>query len=76
MARLVRPGGKAIGVEHIQELVDKSIQNINKHHKELFDEDVLEIHKSDGRQGCPPGGPYDAIHVGAATPDTPHELIR
>jgi protein-L-isoaspartate(D-aspartate) O-methyltransferase len=76
MARLVRPGGKAIGIEHIQELVDKSIQNINKNHKELFDEGVLQIHKGDGRQGYSAEGPYDAIHVGAAAPDTPHELIR
>lgn len=76
MARLVRPNGKAIGVEHIQELVDKSIRNINKHNKELFDEGTLEIHKGDGRLGYLAEAPYDAIHVGAAAPDTPHELIR
>lgn len=76
MARLVRPGGKAVGVEHIQELVDKSITNINKNNKELFDEGVLEIHKGDGRQGYSAEAPYDAIHVGAAAPDTPYELIR
>lgn len=76
MARLVRPGGKAVGVEHIQELVDKSITNINKNNKELFDEGVLEMHKGDGRQGYSAEAPYDAIHVGAAAPDTPYELIR
>jgi protein-L-isoaspartate(D-aspartate) O-methyltransferase len=76
MARLVRPGGKAIGVDHIQELVDKSIKNINKNNKDLFDEGLLEIHKGDGRQGYASEAPYDAIHVGAAAPDTPHELIR
>jgi protein-L-isoaspartate(D-aspartate) O-methyltransferase len=76
MAHLVRPGGKAIGVEHIQELVDKSIKNINKHHKELFSEGVLEIHKADGRQGYAAEAPYDAIHVGAAASGTPYELIR
>jgi protein-L-isoaspartate(D-aspartate) O-methyltransferase len=76
MARLVRPGGKAVGIEHIQELVDKSIANINKHNKELIEEGVLEIRKGDGRQGYLVGGPYDAIHVVAAAPDTPHEFIR
>jgi protein-L-isoaspartate(D-aspartate) O-methyltransferase len=76
MARLVRPGGKAIGVDHIQELVDKSITNIKKNNKELFDDGSLEIHKCDGRQGYAAEAPYDAIHVGAAAPDTPHELIR
>ena len=76
MARLVHPGGKAIGIEHIQELVDKSIVNLNKNNKDLFDEGILEIHKGDGRQGYAAEAPYDAIHVGAAAPDTPHELIR
>ncbi|CAF4690501.1 unnamed protein product, partial [Rotaria magnacalcarata] len=51
MARLVHPGGKAIGVDHIQELVDKSIVNIKKNNKDLFDEGIIEIHKGDGRQG-------------------------
>ncbi|CAF3458885.1 unnamed protein product [Rotaria sp. Silwood1] len=76
MAHLVRPNGKAIGIEHIQELVDKSIRNINKHNKKLFHEGLLEIHKGDGRQGYPMEAPYDAIHVGAATSGTPHELLR
>jgi protein-L-isoaspartate(D-aspartate) O-methyltransferase len=76
MAHLVRPGGKAIGIEHIQELVDKSIKNIKKHNKKLFDQNLLEIHKGDGRQGYAAEAPYDAIHVGAAAPETPYELIR
>ena len=76
MAHLVRSGGKAIGIEHIQELVDKSISNIKKNNKELFDEGLIEIRKGDGRQGYAAEAPYDAIHVGAAAPDTPHELIR
>jgi len=76
MAHLVRPDGKAIGIEHIQGLVDKSIINIKKHNKELFDEGVLEIHKGDGRYGYATEAPYDAIHVGAAASKTPHELIR
>ena len=76
MARLVRPGGKAVGVDHIQELVDKSVVNLNKNQRELFADGSLEIHKGDGRQGYAAEAPYDAIHVGAAAPDTPHELIR
>ena len=34
------------------------------------------MYKGDGRQGYAAEAPYDAIHVGAAAPDTPHELIR
>jgi protein-L-isoaspartate(D-aspartate) O-methyltransferase len=76
MAHLVHPGGKAIGIEHIQGLVDKSIYNIKKHNRKLFDQNLLEIHKGDGRLGYAPGAPYDAIHVGAAASETPYELIR
>lgn len=76
MALLVRPGGKAIGVDHIQELVDKSVVNLNKNHSALFKEGSLEIHKTDGRFGYQNEAPYDAIHVGAAAPETPLELIR
>ncbi|CAF1263716.1 unnamed protein product [Rotaria sordida] len=76
MAYLVRPNGKAIGIEHIQELVNKSIKNIKKHNKKLFDDGLLEIHKGDGRRGYPIQAPYDAIHVGAAIYGTPYELIR
>ena len=30
----------------------------------------------DGRLGYTEKSPYDAIHVGAASPETPHELIK
>lgn len=76
MAHLIRPNGKAIGIEHIQGLVDKSISNIKKNNRELFNGGLLEIHKGDGRYGYVAEAPYDAIHVGAAAPGTPHELLR
>jgi protein-L-isoaspartate(D-aspartate) O-methyltransferase len=76
MAYLVRPGGKAVGIEHIQELVEKSTRNLSKHHRVLFDDGSLQIHKGDGRAGYAADAPYDAIHVGAAADETPLELIR
>ena len=42
---------------------------------ELFEEGCLELVVGDGRKGYPKNGPYDAIHVGAAAPDTPSSLI-
>lgn len=76
MAYLVRPNGKAIGIEHMKGLVDKSIKNIAKHNMELLDKGVIEILKGDGRQGYLASAPYDAIHVGAAIFHTPHILLR
>ena len=75
MARLVQPGGKVVGIEHIPELVQLAIKNISKNGRSLFDDGVLEIVTGDGRLGYPQNGPYDVIHVGAAAPSRPNELI-
>ncbi|CAF3367655.1 unnamed protein product [Rotaria sp. Silwood1] len=76
IARLIQPGGKAIGIEHIPELVELSIKNISKNARSLLDDKTLEIVVGDGRLGYPQGGPYDAIHVGAAAPNRPNALIE
>ncbi|CAF0851449.1 unnamed protein product [Adineta steineri] len=76
MARLVQPNGKAIGIEHISQLVDLSLKNIAKNNQSLIDNGTLEIVLGDGRLGYLQGGPYDAIHVGAAASDRPIELIE
>ena len=76
MARLVQPGGKVIGIEHIPELVQLSMKNISKNGRALFESGTLEIVTGDGRLGWPIGGPYDAIHVGAAAPSRPTALIE
>jgi protein-L-isoaspartate(D-aspartate) O-methyltransferase len=77
MAYMVGKEGKVIGIEHIKELVDLSIENISKHHSELFKSKELQILHGDGRKGYPDGGPYDCIHVGAAAqPDVPKVLCE
>lgn len=76
MARLVQPNGKVIGIEHIPELVQLSIKNISKNSRSLLDDGILEIVLGDGRLGYPINGPYDAIHVGAASPTRPTTLIE
>merc|ERR1711939_850814 len=60
---LVQPGGKAVGIDHI------------KHAAPLASGDI-EIVTGDGRQGYPPAAPYDAIHVGAASPVYPEKLVE
>nr|ADX35909.1 GH18536p [Drosophila melanogaster] len=42
----------------------------------MLDSGQLLIVEGDGRKGYPPNAPYNAIHVGAAAPDTPTELIN
>lgn len=38
--------------------------------------DNVQVHVGDGHQGWPPGGPYDAIIVTAATPLVPPALVE
>ncbi|XP_077228838.1 protein-L-isoaspartate O-methyltransferase-like [Tasmannia lanceolata] len=75
-AMMVGPGGRAVGVEHIPELVSNSIENLKKSAAaSLLKEGSLLVHVGDGRQGWPEFAPYDAIHVGAAAPEIPPPLI-
>ncbi|KAL7138852.1 hypothetical protein ABFS83_09G009900 [Erythranthe nasuta] len=76
-AFMVGSQGRAIGVEHIPELVESSAKNIEKSvAAPLLKEGSLSIHIGDGRQGWPEFAPYDAIHVGAAAPEIPPALVE
>lgn len=63
-----------IGVEHIKQLVDLSIKNINKNHADLLSSGRVLMIEGDGRQGYEPCAPYKAIHVGAAAPSLPEPV--
>jgi len=75
MALMVGPRGQAIGMDHIPQLVDMSIQNVNKSNKHLLKSGQLKLVVGDGREGYPEGAPYDAIHVGAAAETLPATLV-
>ncbi|KAJ4959609.1 hypothetical protein NE237_019519 [Protea cynaroides] len=73
---MVGPQGRAVGVEHIPELVATSINNIQKSQAApLLKGGSLSVHVGDGRLGWPELAPYDAIHVGAAAPEIPQPLL-
>ncbi|XP_034967102.2 protein-L-isoaspartate(D-aspartate) O-methyltransferase isoform X1 [Zootoca vivipara] len=75
-ARMVGPTGKAVGIEHIEQLVHESIQNINEDDPSLLSSGRVKLLVGDGRKGYPEEAPYDAIHVGAAAPTVPKELLN
>lgn len=66
-----------VGVEHIQELVRESIENLKRDGlgRELENGRIVAI-QGDGRKGCSEFAPYSAIHVGAAAPCIPETLIQ
>ncbi|KAK4898206.1 hypothetical protein LTR27_004213 [Elasticomyces elasticus] len=77
LAELVKPGGKVVGVEHIQPLVEMGTANTRKsaEGRDLMDNGGIRYVKADGRLGWPLDAPYDAIHVGAAAAGFHQALI-
>lgn len=77
MAIMVGETGTAVGIDHIQNLVDDSIVNVNKDPTtaNLLKTGQLKLVVGDGRQGYEALAPYDAIHVGAAAAEIPQALV-
>ncbi|XP_023704132.1 protein-L-isoaspartate(D-aspartate) O-methyltransferase [Cryptotermes secundus] len=75
MAVMVGETGMAVGVDHIPELVEFSINNVRKDKPALLESNRLKLVVGDGRQGYSEDAPYNAIHVGAASPSLPEALI-
>lgn len=68
--------GVVVGVEHQSALAKMGAANIRKDDASLLDSGRVKIIEGDGRLGCKEFAPYDAIHVGAAAPNKPEELIN
>ncbi len=72
------PGGKVIGIDHIQPLVSLATDNMSKSKegRALLEKGRVELVCGDGRKGYKEGGPYDAIHVGAAAQSFHPDLLE
>merc|ERR1712070_1070726 len=77
-SHMVGQTGKAIGIEHIPDLVEESLKNTKKDPKTapLLKSGVMELHLVDGREGYQSEAPYNCIHVGAAAPSIPSALTE
>lgn len=76
-ALMVGDKGRAVGVEHIPQLVKQSIANVKASKAgDLLQDRQLSLHVGDGRSGWPDDAPYDAIHVGAAASEVPEALLQ
>ena len=75
MDLMVGDQGKAVGIDHIPELVDVSRSNPSKDGKDgLLGSGQIELVEGDGCKGWSQSGPYTAIHVGVAAP-MPQDLV-
>lgn len=70
------PNTRVVGIEHQSSLVALSKANLNADDSNMLDSGVMHIVEGDGRKGHIDHAPYDAIHVGAAAPTEPVELIK
>ena len=70
--------GKVVGIDHIAPLVDLARGNISRSEegRQLLDSGKIELVVGDGRKGYAQGGPYAAIHVGAAAKEMHQGLIE
>ncbi|KAG1903081.1 protein-L-isoaspartate O-methyltransferase [Suillus fuscotomentosus] len=70
------PGGIVVAIDHIPELVDWSKSNLRQDGLgfALDRGDIVAV-TGDGRQGYGSLAKYDAIHVGAAAPTIPQQLV-
>lgn len=76
-AAFVGPTGVVVGIDHIPELVANSERNFRADGKAaLVDGGGVRLVVGDGRFGYPSAAPYDVIHVGAAAPRVPEDLVE
>jgi protein-L-isoaspartate(D-aspartate) O-methyltransferase len=69
---LVRPGGRVVGVELVESLVEES-RGVLSH---LGYGESVDIQQGDARAGWPANAPYDRILVSFATPEIFPEWMR
>lgn len=57
------PGGQVVGVEHIQQLCDLSINNLKKdpEHERMLRDGTIKVISGDGRLGYREGGKWRAF---------------
>eukprot|EP00330_Aristerostoma_sp_ATCC50986_P007355 CAMPEP_0114576632 /NCGR_PEP_ID=MMETSP0125-20121206/1366_1 /TAXON_ID=485358 ORGANISM="Aristerostoma sp., Strain ATCC 50986" /NCGR_SAMPLE_ID=MMETSP0125 /ASSEMBLY_ACC=CAM_ASM_000245 /LENGTH=196 /DNA_ID=CAMNT_0001765285 /DNA_START=39 /DNA_END=629 /DNA_ORIENTATION=+ len=69
-------GSISYGIEHIPQLAKSQSDNIKASpDKSLLDSGDVVIYEGDGRKGLEKYAPFDAIHVGAAAPEVPKDLL-
>ena len=69
-------GGFVYGVDHVNELVYMSRENIKKHHSGLLDDGRVILRQTDSQEaGLKQYAPYDCIHVGVTLNKLPRELF-
>ncbi|KAJ1935389.1 hypothetical protein GGF37_006012 [Kickxella alabastrina] len=75
MAEMVGASGHVVGIDHAPGLVSHSKAAMERHYPEWIQNGRVHLVVGDGRKGYAPMAPYDCIHVGAAAPEEPTDLL-
>jgi len=79
LSKMANDSATVVGIEHINELYNFGIENVNKNNSYLINNRKIIFIRGDGRQGYQiqkfNKAIYKAIHVGAASETMPTELI-
>ena len=70
------PGSQVFGIDVHRNLIDASLQNIQRQDSDLLRSRTVSIELGDGWKGLPEEAPFDAIHVGAAAAEFPTQLCQ
>ncbi|ODN98504.1 protein-L-isoaspartate O-methyltransferase [Cryptococcus wingfieldii CBS 7118] len=77
----ISPHSRIIGIDHIPNLVAQSIDNLRKDGVQVLDKHTgqsggVVVISGDGRKGSKEHAPFGVIHVGAAAPHMPQDLVH
>ncbi|KAI5744525.1 hypothetical protein M8J76_003055 [Diaphorina citri] len=75
LAYMAGPEGRVYGVEHVMELAESSIKNIDKGNSELLDQGRVQFVVWNGKHGYEREAPYDIIHVSPSYFTIPQKLL-
>lgn len=75
LARMVGPSGHVIGLDVVEEYVERSERNMRRDDPELWAQGNVELRLGDGWWGSEDDGPFDCIHMACSAPRIPEPLL-
>ena len=76
MSKMMNDKGCVVGIDIKKEIYDFGFTNISKNHKNLLDNNKIELVLGDAKVGYKKKAPYDCIHVGVSSNQPPKILLE
>ena len=76
MSKMMNDKGCVVGIDIKKEIYDFGFKNISKNHKNLLEDNKIELVLGDAKLGYKKKAPYDCIHVGVSSKQPPKKLLE